>query len=172
MPYNSQMASKAVDKKAEARWLNPREMKAWRSFVVADTRLMEAMDSDLSPHGLSLADYGVLVLLSEAEGRKLRMTELAESAMLSKSRLSHRMKVMEKAGWVKREACKEDRRGSWAVMTDKGWKTLVKAAPDHTESIRNRFIDHLTVKDQEDLARIFDRVHSQLRQQYLEELEK
>lgn len=159
-------------KKAEPRWLNPREMKAWRSYVMAQTRLMEAMDTDLSPHDLSLADYGVLVLLSEAEGRKLRMTELAEAAMLSKSRLSHRMKVMEKAGWVKREACKEDRRGSWAVMSEKGWKTLVKAAPDHTESIRNRFVDHLTVKDQEDLARIFDRVHAQLRAQYLEENQK
>ena len=159
-------------KKAEPRWLNPREMKAWRSYVMAQTRLMEAMDTDLSPHDLSLADYGVLVLLSEAEGRMLRMTELAEAAMLSKSRLSHRMKVMEKAGWVKREACKEDRRGSWAVMSEKGWKTLVKAAPDHTDSIRNRFVDHLTVKDQEDLARIFDRVHAQLRAQYLEEIQK
>ncbi len=159
-------------KKSEPRWLNPREMKAWRSYVVAERRLMEAMDVDLAPHDLSLADYGVLVLLSEAEGRRIRMTDLAEQAMLSKSRLSHRMKVMEKAGWAKREACKEDRRGSWAVMTEKGWKTLVKAAPDHTESIRSRFIDHLTVKDQEDLARIFDRVHSQLREQYLAENQK
>lgn len=163
---------KTPAKKIEPRWLNPREMKAWRSYVMAQTRLMEAMDTDLAPHDLSLADYGVLVLLSEAEGRKLRMSELAEAAMLSKSRLSHRMKVMEKAGWVKREACKEDRRGSWAVMSEKGWKTLVKAAPDHTESIRNRFVDHLTVKDQEDLARIFDRVHAQLREQYLAEIAK
>lgn len=166
------MATKTPTKKSEPRWLNPREMKAWRSYVMAQTRLMEAMDTDLAPHDLSLADYGVLVLLSEAEGRKLRMSELAEAAMLSKSRLSHRMKVMEKAGWVKREACKEDRRGSWAVMSEKGWKTLVKAAPDHTESIRNRFVDHLTVKDQEDLARIFDRVHAQLREQYLAEIAK
>jgi DNA-binding MarR family transcriptional regulator len=166
------MATKTPQKKSEPRWLNPREMKAWRSYVMAQTRLMEAMDTDLAPHDLSLADYAVLVLLSEAEGRKMRMSELAEAAMLSKSRLSHRMKVMEKAGWVKREACKEDRRGSWAVMTEKGWKTLVKAAPDHTESIRNRFVDHLTVKDQEDLARIFDRVHAQLREQYLAEINK
>jgi len=164
------MASKSpAAKKSEPRWLNPREMKAWRAFAESQIRLLEALESDLSAHDLSLADYGVLVLLSEAEGRKLRMTELAEAAMLSKSRLSHRMKVMEKAGWVKREACKEDRRGSWAVMSEKGWKTLVKAAPDHTESIRNRFVDHLTVKDQEDLARIFDRVKSQLRDQYLQE---
>jgi DNA-binding MarR family transcriptional regulator len=158
-------------KKSEPRWLNPREMKAWRSYITTVRRMFEALESDLSPHNLSNSDYEVLVHLSEAESKRLRMSDLAEIAMLSKSRLSHRMKVMEREGWVKREACKEDRRGSWAVMTDKGWKTLVKAAPDHTESIRNRFIDHLTVKDQEDLARIFDRVHTQLRQQYVEENE-
>jgi len=158
-------------KKSEPRWLNPREMKAWRSYITTVRRMFEALESDLTPHNLSNSDYEVLVHLSEAESKRLRMSDLAEIAMLSKSRLSHRMKVMEREGWVKREACKEDRRGSWAVMTDKGWKTLVKAAPDHTESIRNRFIDHLTVKDQEDLARIFDRVHTQLRQQYVEENE-
>ena len=167
MTYNFPMATK----KSEPRWLNPREMKAWRSYITTVRRMFEALESDLSPHNLSNSDYEVLVHLSEAESKRLRMSDLAEIAMLSKSRLSHRMKVMEREGWVKREACKEDRRGSWAVMTDKGWKTLVKAAPDHTESIRNRFIDHLTVKDQEDLARIFDRVHTQLRQQYVEENE-
>ena len=82
--------------------------------------MMDALENDLATHELSLPDYEVLVLLSEAEGRRLRMTELAEAGLISKSRLSHRMKVMEKAGWVKREACKEDRRGLWAVMTDRG----------------------------------------------------
>ena len=159
-------------KKSAPRWLNPREMKAWRSYIIASRRLLEALDSDLEGHDLTMADYEVMAQLSDAPGRRMRMSELADLAMLSKSRLSHRMKVMEREGWVKREACKEDRRGSWAVMTERGWKTLVKAAPDHTESIRNRFIDHLTVKDQEDLARIFDRVHSQLREQYLAEQEK
>ena len=120
-------------KKSEPRWLNPREMKAWRSYITTVRRMFEALESDLTPHNLSNSDYEVLVHLSEAESKRLRMSDLAEIAMLSKSRLSHRMKVMEREGWVKREACKEDRRGSWAVMTDKGWKTLVKAAPDHTE---------------------------------------
>lgn len=161
-----------ASKISEPRWLNPREMKAWRAYILTARRLTEALETDLDSHNLSLPDYEVLVRLSEAQGRRIRMSELAEAALLSKSRLSHRMKVMEKAGWVKREACKEDRRGLWAVMTDRGWKTLVKAAPDHTESIRNRFVDHLTAKDQEDLARIFDRVHAELRLQYLAENEK
>jgi DNA-binding MarR family transcriptional regulator len=152
-----------------AKWLNPREMKAWRSYIIASRRLLDALDLDLSQHDLSMADYEVLALLSEAPERRIRMTELADLAMVSKSRLSHRMKVMEKLGWVKRQACDSDKRGYWAVMTDKGWKAIVKAAPDHVSSVRNRLIDHLTVKDQEELAKIFERIQSKLRDQYRSE---
>jgi len=152
------------------KWLNPREMKAWRSYIIASRRLLDALDADLSGHDLSMADYEVLAQLSDAPDRRMRMSELAEISMLSKSRLSHRMKVMEKAGWVKREECESDKRGYFAVMTEKGWKAIVKAAPDHVDSVRNRFVDHLTVKDQEELAKIFDRVQTSLRDQYLEEI--
>ena len=155
--------------KTDVRWLNPREMKAWRSYIIASRRMLEALDSDLAGFELTMADYEVLAQLSDAPGRKLRMSELAEIAMVSKSRLSHRMKVIEAAGWVKREECPEDRRGYFAVMTDKGFKAIEKAAPTHVGSVRNRFLDHLTVKDQEDLAKIFDRVQSQLRGQFIEE---
>ena len=65
--------------------------------------------------------------------------------------------------------CATDRRGSWAVMTDKGWKAIVKAAPDHVASVRNRLIDHLTVKDQEEVSKIFERIQSNLRSQYRSE---
>ena len=144
-------------------------MKAWRSYIIASRRLLDALDLDLAGHDLSMADYEVLALLSEAPDRRMRMTELADLAMVSKSRLSHRMKVMEKIGWVKRQACDSDKRGSWAVMTDKGWKAIVKAAPDHVASVRNRLIDHLTVKDQEDVSKIFERIQSNLRSQYRSE---
>ena len=154
----------------EPKWLNPREMKAWRSYIIASRRLLEALDSDLDGHDLSMADYEVLAQLSDAPERRMRMTELAEIAMLSKSRLSHRMKVMEKAGWVRREVCTEDKRGSFAVMTDKGWRAIVKAAPDHVDSVRNRFVDNLTAKDQEELTKIFDRVTTMLRDDFREDL--
>ena len=154
----------------EPKWLNPREMKAWRSYIIASRRLLEALDSDLDGHDLSMADYEVLAQLSDAPDRRMRMSELAEIAMLSKSRLSHRMKVMEKAGWVRRELCSEDKRGSFAVMTEKGWRAILKAAPDHVASVRNRFVDNLTVKDQEELAKIFDRVTIKLRDEFLEDL--
>ena len=110
--------------KTDVRWLNPREMKAWRSYIIASRRMLEALDSDLAGFELTMADYEVLAQLSDAPGRKLRMSELAEIAMVSKSRLSHRMRVMEAAGWVKREECPEDRRGYFAVMTDKGFKAI------------------------------------------------
>ena len=162
------MASQSSDK--SPKWLNPREMKAWRSYIIASRRLLEALDTDLDGHDLSMADYEVLAQLSDAPDRRMRMTELAEIAMLSKSRLSHRMKVMEKAGWVRREVCTEDKRGSFAVMTEKGWRAIVKAAPDHVASVRNRFVDNLNVKDQEELAKIFDRLSSKLRDEFIKDL--
>ena len=153
----------------EPKWLNPREMKAWRSYIIASRRLLEALESDLDGHDLSMPDYEVLAQLSDAPDRRMRMSELAEIAMLSKSRLSHRMKGMEKAGWVRREVCPEDKRGSFAVMTEKGWRAIVKAAPDHVASVRNRFVDNLTLKEQEELAKIFDRVTTKLRDDFLED---
>jgi DNA-binding MarR family transcriptional regulator len=145
------------------RWLNAAEMKAWRRYIVASRRLLEALDLDLAQHELSMADYEILAQLSDAPERRMRMSELADVAMLSRSRLSHRMKVMEKAGWVKREACPIDKRGYFAVMTAKGWKAIVAAAPDHVESVRSRFVDHLSKGDQAALAEIFERVSESLR---------
>ena len=144
-------------------------MKAWRAYIIGSRRLLEALDSDLDGHDLTMADYEVMAQLSEAPGRRIRMSELADLAMLSKSRLSHRMKVMEKAGWVRREECAEDRRGYWAVMTDKGMKAIVAAAPSHVESVRRRFIDQLSVKEQEALSGIFSHVTEELRNQFKEE---
>ncbi len=151
------------------RWLNPAEMKAWRRYIIASRRLLEALDNDLEDHDLSMADYEILAQLSDAPERKMRMSELAEIALLSRSRLSHRMKVMEKAGWVKREACPSDKRGYFAVMTAKGWKAIVAAAPDHVESVRTRFVDHLSKTDQESLAQIFSRIEDSLRKEVIEE---
>ena len=145
------------------RWLNPAEMKAWRSYIIASRRLLEALDNDLEGHDLSIPDYEILAQLSDAPDRRLRMSELASITLLSRSRLSHRMKVMEKAGWVKREACPTDKRGYFAVMTPKGWKAIVAAAPDHVASVRYRFLDHLSAEDQKVLSEIFLRVEESFR---------
>ena len=151
------------------RWLNAAEMKAWRRYIIASRRLLEALDTDLEGHDLSMADYEILAQLSDAPERKMRMSDLAAQALLSRSRLSHRMKVMERAGWVKREACPSDKRGYFAVMTAKGWKAIVAAAPDHVESVRTRFVDHLSKADQEVVATIFNRIEDSLRKEVVDE---
>lgn len=151
------------------RWLTPTEMKAWRRYIIASRRLLEALDSDLAGHDLSMPDYEILAILSDAPERRMRMSELAAKALLSRSRLSHRMKVMEKAGWLKREACPDDKRGFFAVMTPKGWKAIVAAAPDHVESVRSRFIDHLTKADQVVIAEIFERIEHSLRTEVIKD---
>jgi DNA-binding MarR family transcriptional regulator len=160
--YNQAMAQNATS--PTPKWLNSTEMKAWREYIVSSRRLLEALDLDLADHDLSMADYEILAQLSDAPNRRMRMSELADVAMLSRSRLSHRMKVMEKAGWIKRESCPSDKRGSFAVMTAKGWKAIAAAAPDHVESVRNRFIDHLSKTDQVALAAIFEKVGTALRE--------
>ena len=159
-----------TEKNATApKWLNSSEMKAWRQYIIASRRLLDALDEDLSAHDLSMADYEVLAQLSDAPDRTMRMSELAEVAMISRSRLSHRIKVMEREGWVRREACPDDKRGYFAIMTPKGWKAIVAAAPDHVESVRNRFMDHLSKSDQQTLAEIFERIEESLRKETLEE---
>ena len=155
MSYHGQMAEQNA---TTPRWLNPAELKAWRQYIIASRRLLDALDEDLASHDLSMADYEVLAQLSDAPDRSMRMSELAELAMISRSRLSHRIKVMEQAGWVRREACPDDKRGSFAIMTPKGWKAIVAAAPDHVESVRTRFLDVLDKADQKLLAEIFERV--------------
>ncbi|MEY4232818.1 MAG: hypothetical protein RL144_1018 [Actinomycetota bacterium] len=147
------------------KWLTPSEMVAWRTYIIASRQLLAALDADLKEHDLTLPDYEILALLSDAPDRQMRMSELAKIALLSRSRLSHRMKVMEKAGWLKREPCPVDKRGYFAVMTPKGWKAIVAAAPDHVESVRARFVDHLTKADQQVIAQIFERIEIPLRKE-------
>lgn len=153
----------ATAKTGDPNWLTPTEMAAWRRYIIASRRLLEALDTDLDQHDLTMADYEILAQLSDAPDRRMRMAELAEIAMLSRSRLSHRMKVMEEAGWVRREACPDDKRGFFAIMTAKGWKAIVAAAPDHVASVRSRFVDKLSKADQIVLAEIFERVGNDLR---------
>ena len=145
------------------KWLTPAEESAWRKYIVASRRLLEALDDDLANNGLSLSDYEILVHLSDAKDRMLRMSDLADKTILSRSRLSHRIKYMEGKGWVERQKCASDKRGTWAVMTTKGWNAIVKAAPDHVESIRNRFIDKISKSDQGNIAAIFEKVEKNLR---------
>jgi|SRR5438552_1360931 len=127
---------------AEPRWLNEEEQQAWRAFLRAGVLLLERLDAELEEaHGISLPDYEVLADLSEAPGERLRMRELAERALVSRSRLTHAVDRLQQAGMVTRERCPGDRRGVYAVLTPAGRRLLEQAAPTHVEGVRRYLID-------------------------------
>jgi DNA-binding MarR family transcriptional regulator len=133
-----------VPSTSDTRWLTDREQRAWRTHLEVGKLLAHRLERDLQRFGLTNHDYEILVNLSEAEGRRLRMTDLADATLQSKSRLSHQITRMEKAGLVRRESCESDRRGLFAVLTDEGWQTMQRVAPHHVDSARRHFIDLLT----------------------------
>ena len=113
---------------------------------------------------MTIADYEVLVQLSERDDWRMRMTQLAGRVASSKSRLSHQIGRMEKAGLVRRVDCVEDARGVMAELTDKGMAQLRASAPTHVSGVRDHLIDLLTDDEQDLLATIFERVHKHLDQ--------
>jgi DNA-binding MarR family transcriptional regulator len=127
------------------RWLDADEMSTWRSYLAA-TRLLNAqLDRQLQrDSGIPHAYYEILVRLSEAPARTLRMSELADASESSRSRLSHAVARLEEAGWVRRESCPTDRRGAFAVLTDVGFSALEAAAPGHVGAVRRHLFDRLT----------------------------
>jgi DNA-binding MarR family transcriptional regulator len=137
----------------EARWLTEPEMLAWRGLVRSTTGLLAVLDNELQrEHGLSLGDYEVLVHLSEAPGRAIRMSELADRLHLSPSGITRRIDGLVKSGLVERQKCPSDRRGSNAVLTPLGLKTLESCAPTHVRGVREHFIDRLSPSEITQLA--------------------
>ncbi|MEW2544998.1 MarR family transcriptional regulator [Streptomyces sp. NPDC047002] len=147
----------------DAPWLTEAEQCAWRTHLDVNRLLAYQMERDLQPFGLTMNDYEILVNLSEAEDRRLRMTDLAAATLQSKSRLSHQVTRMESAGLVKREHCESDRRGLFAVLTDHGMETMRKVAPHHVASVRRHFIDMLTPEQLAQLRASLTPVADQLR---------
>jgi len=129
----------------EPRWLDDDEQATWRAYLRATHLLNLQLGRELQrDSGLSHADYQILVQLSEAPERRLRMSELASYTQSSRSRLSHAVSRLEVAGWVTRESCPTDRRGAFAVLTDTGFAELEAAAPGHVEGVREHLFDQLT----------------------------
>jgi DNA-binding MarR family transcriptional regulator len=127
---------------SQTRWLSAEQQRAWRAFIIGTTLLTDTLDRELrQAHGLSLGEYEILVRLSESPGRTLRMAQIAESMQHSRSRVTHTVSRMEKAGLIERCASAADRRGVEARMTDKGWELLVEAAPTHVNGVREHFVD-------------------------------
>lgn len=149
----------------QPQWLDDDEMRAWRAFVVGKALLDSRLNRDLQEeHHLTLADYEVLVRLSEAPAGRARMSTLAEQVASSKSRVSHQVGRMEKAGLVRRECCPSDGRGVFAVLTGHGMEVLRRAAPTHVRGVRDNLVDLLSERERSVLADVFERVMGHLRE--------
>jgi DNA-binding MarR family transcriptional regulator len=129
---------------AEPRWLTPAEQRAWRAHLAAHKLLEHRLDRELQEFGLSFNDYEILVNLSENPDRRMRMSELATATIQSRSRLSHQISRMEAKNLVVRETCPDDRRGTYAVLTEHGWETMREVAPRHVAGVRRHFMDRLS----------------------------
>jgi DNA-binding MarR family transcriptional regulator len=145
------------------RWLNVEEDRAWRGWLAMSGMLRAQIARDLQAEcGLSDADFAVLVHLSEADGRRMRMTELASALGWSKSRVSHQCSRMAARGLVAREGCPTDARSSYAVLTECGCREIALAAPRHVESVRRHLVDLLDSEQLRALAGITAKVTGHL----------
>jgi len=126
-------------------WLTPEQQDYWRAYLLGVARLTDALGHQLERDaGLSLSEYEMLVRLSEAPERTLRMSDLAVSLKHSRSRLTHTVGRLESQGLVERQACDADRRGVNCVMTDAGFGLLARSAPGHVRAVREHLVDRLT----------------------------
>jgi DNA-binding MarR family transcriptional regulator len=137
------------------RWLTSDQQRVWRAYLLGSALLQERIDADLRSVGLDGAEYEILVNLSEAPDRRLRMAELADAVHQSRSRLTHTISRMEKARLVERISCPTDRRGVWAALTDEGVALLESAAPSHVETVLRNFVDAMSAEDYAAVGRAF-----------------
>jgi DNA-binding MarR family transcriptional regulator len=146
-----------------ARWLDTSQQQAWRALIMGMTLLTDRLDADLRRgFDISLAEYEILVRLSERPERRLRMAQLADAMAHSRSRVTHTVKRMEKAGLVRRFDSEEDRRGVVCEMTEQGYDLLVRMAPTHVNGVRDYLVDLATDDDLEALGRVMNSVADKL----------
>jgi len=144
---------------ATPRWLSESEQQAWRGWIDASRRVLAATDRQLRAEaGLTLDDYEVLVRLSEADDRRMRMSGLAAAVTNSPSRLSQRIDRLAREGVVVRERCEHDARVWWVVLTGAGFDCLAAAAAGHVEEVRRAFIDRLSPAEIEFLGSVLPRL--------------
>lgn len=147
----------------EPRWLDAGQQRDWRAYVEGSIRLNDVLDRDLkSKHGLTMAEYEILVRLSEAPEHRLRMAQLAEEASQSRSRLSHTVSRLECKGLVSRDTCGADKRGVNARLTEDGFAFLSKAAADHVAAVREFFVDVIDPDDLRAIGRAFTAIAEQV----------
>ncbi len=128
-----------------SRWLTEDEQRAWRGLLRMTTQLNARLNRQLQDeYGLSLADYEVLVVLSEAPAGRLRVFEITDALAWEQSRVSHQLARMQRRGLVAREECPTDGRGAFVVLTEAGRDAIERAAPAHVQAVRQLVFDGLT----------------------------
>lgn len=143
--------------------LDPAELRAWAAYIEASLHLETLLDEALrADAGLTLFDYHLLVVLSEAPQQRLRMSELADRMVFSRSRMTYQINSMVKRGLVVREVVPDDRRGYRAVLTATGLQTLRDAAPCHAATVRKLFLDQIAPDELPCIERVFTRLHASL----------
>jgi len=141
------------------RLLDPRELAAWRGMLRTHVLLERRAEADLlRDHGLQLSSYEVLMHLADAPDGRLRLSELADLAILSRSGLTRLIDRLEREGRVDRERCPDDARGFFAVITEQGRREVTAARRDYLDGVRERFLDLLSAEEQEQLGAIWARV--------------
>jgi DNA-binding MarR family transcriptional regulator len=143
----------------EATELTDAELTAWRGFLRVHAALAKHLDAELeSAHGLPLTSYEVLITLAAAPGRRLRMAELADRALLSRSGMTRLVDRLVRDGLIVRDTCCSDARGCFAVLTDAGAELVARARATHLDGVRARFLAHLEPGDMERLGALWNRV--------------
>ena len=121
--------------------LGETEEGAWRGLLHAHAALVKALDAELeAAHGLPLSSYEVLLFLAQAPDHRLRMAELADRVLLSRSGMTRMVDRLERDGYIARDTCADDKRGSYAVLTERGAALLKQARPTHLAGVRRRFL--------------------------------
>jgi len=144
---------------AHVRQLSDRELRAWRGMLRAHAALTKALDADLeSAHALPLSSYEVLMYLNDAEGRRMRMRDLATSVILSRSGLTRLVDRLEREGLIRRETCDSDARGAYAAITPEGVERLTEARATHLDGVRSRFLAHFSPQELDALGDAWERV--------------
>jgi DNA-binding MarR family transcriptional regulator len=139
--------------------LSPAELDAWRGLLRVHASLLRELDAELeAAHRLPLTSYEVLIQLAEAPDRRMRMCDLADSVLLSRSGMSRLVDRLERDGLLQRAACSVDARGSFAVITQAGLDLLAQARPTHHEGVRRRFLAHFGDDELAQLTQWWQRV--------------
>ena len=139
--------------------LDERELRAWRGMLEVHAAVTQQLDADMrAEHGLPLSSYEVLMFLADADGHRMRMADIADRALVSRSGLTRLIDRLAGLGFVERSSCPEDGRGAYAELTDAGLLKLEAARRTHLDGVRRLFLDRLSAGDQRALADAWNRI--------------